>query len=143
MKSYYRIMLGSKSKHAEECYKENFIGAGYNINEDLTSNLPDNWKSFNAKYIPIYLKIHPDKAKVAAGLSCGQLWTICKGIKIGDIIICPDGSGSYFTGEVTLCVAHYMSSSHTGRSVKLQTPPPPHTHTHTHTHTYLDRVFNK
>jgi hypothetical protein len=27
MKSYYRIMLGAKSSHAEECYKGNFIDA--------------------------------------------------------------------------------------------------------------------
>jgi restriction system protein len=93
-------MLGSKSKYAEECYKGNFFGADYGIDEDLTMNLPDHWKSFNAKYIPIYLDKNKDKTKIAAGLSCGQLWTICKGIKIGDIIICPDGLGSYYTGEV-------------------------------------------
>ena len=94
-------MLGPKSKHAEECFKGNFFGAGYGIDEDLTKNLPDNWKSFNAKYIPVYLDKNKDKTRIAAGLSCGQLWTICKGMKIGDIIICPDGSGSYYTGEVT------------------------------------------
>jgi restriction system protein len=101
MKKYYRIMLGSKSRHADECYKGNFFGADYSINNDLKENLPDNWKSFNTKYIPIYLSKNIDKTKVAAGLSCGQLWTICKGIKIGDIIICPDGSGFYYVGEVT------------------------------------------
>ena len=94
-------MLGSKSKHADECYRGNFIGAGYGFEEDLSENLPDNWKEFNAKFIPIYLSKNIDKTKVAAGLSCGQLWTICKGIKIGDIIICPDGLGSYYIGEVT------------------------------------------
>jgi restriction system protein len=94
-------MLGPKSKHAEECFKGNFFGAGYGIDEDLTKNLPDNWKSFNAKYIPVYLDKNKDKTKIAAGLSCGQLWTICKGIKIGDIIVCPDGFGSYYAGEVT------------------------------------------
>ena len=101
MKQYYRIMLGSKSKYAEDCHKGNFIGADYGIIDDLTENLPDNWKTFNAKYIPIYLNIHPGKTKIGAGLSCGQLWTISKGIKIGDIVLCPDGSGSYYIGEIT------------------------------------------
>ena len=92
-------MLGSSSKYAEECYKGNFFGADYNIEDDLTNNLPDNWKSFNAKYIPIYLDKYKDKTKIAAGLCCGQLWSLCKGIKIGDIILCPDGRGSYYVGE--------------------------------------------
>jgi len=100
MKKYYRIMLGPKSRYADECFKGNFFGASYDINDDLTEKLPDNWKLFNAEYIPIYLGKNKDKTKVAAGLSCGQLWTICKGIKIGDIIICPDGSGFYYIGEV-------------------------------------------
>ena len=100
MKQYFRIMLGSKSKYAEECHKGSFIGADYGINENLDANLPDNWKEFNSKYVPIYLSIHPDKTKIAAGLSCGQLWTICKGIKIGDILLCPDGFSSYYVGEV-------------------------------------------
>jgi restriction system protein len=94
-------MLGSKSRYAEECFKGNFIGADYGIRNDLKENLPENWKLFNAKYIPVYLSENSNKTKVAAGLSCGQLWTICKGIKIGDIVICPDGSGFYYVGEVT------------------------------------------
>jgi len=101
MKQYFRIMLGSKSIYAEECHKGNFIGADYGINEDLAENLPDNWKEFNAKYISVYLSTHSGKTKIAAGLSCGQLWTICKGLKIGDVVICPDGSNSYYIGEIT------------------------------------------
>jgi len=94
-------MLGPKSKYAAECHNGSFIGADYGINEDLALNLPDNWKEFNIKYIPVFLEIYPAKTKIAAGLSCGQLWTICKGIKIGDILLCPDGSSSYYIGEVT------------------------------------------
>jgi len=101
MRQYFRIMLGSKSKYAEECYKNGFIGADYGINKDLSIDLMDYWKAFNSKYIPVYLNIHPDKTKVAAGLSCGQLWTICKGIRLGDIVISPDGFSSYYIGEVT------------------------------------------
>lgn len=101
MKRYYRVMLGSKSRHADECYKGGFFGAGYGIDEDLTNNLPDNWKSFNLKYIPVYMGLNTEKTKIAAGLSCGQLWTICKGIKTGDIVLSPDGYGSYYIGEVS------------------------------------------
>ena len=100
MKRYYRIMLGSKSKHADECYKGNFIGSGFDIDRDLTNQLPDNWKEFNQKFIPVWLEKHPGKSKIAAGLSCGFTWTIAKGIKNGEIVLCPNGQGSYYVGEV-------------------------------------------
>lgn len=100
MKQYIRLMLGQKSIYAKECYDGRFIGADYGIKEDLSTKLPDNWKDFNQKYIPVYMNSHPGKTKIGAGLSCGQLWTICKGINIGDIILCPDGRGEYFVGEI-------------------------------------------
>ena len=100
MKNYVRVILGAKSVFAKECFEENFIGADYNINQDLTKELPENWRDFNAKFRDIWLKTHPNKTKVAAGLACGMLWTICKGIKKGDVIISPDGQGNYFVGEV-------------------------------------------
>jgi len=101
MKSYYRLMLGQKSVYADQCFKGNFIGVNFGIAEDLTPNLPDEWREFNKNFIPAYLKGHPDKTKIAAGLACGNLWTVAKGIKIGDIVICPDGSGTYRVGEIT------------------------------------------
>ena len=33
-------------------------------------------------------------------MSCGALWTVSKGINVGDIVLCPNGSGSYYIGEV-------------------------------------------
>ena len=30
-----------------------------------------------------------------------MLWTICKRIKTGDIVLCPDGEGRYYVGEIT------------------------------------------
>lgn len=100
MKNYYRIILGKKSIHVDECFKGNFIGAGFDINMDLSGKLPDNWKLFNQEFIPVYLKSHPDKTKVSAGLACEALWTVAKGIQNGDIVLCPNGSGSYLVGEV-------------------------------------------
>jgi restriction system protein len=101
MKSYYRVMLGKKSAHAPECFVGGFIGTDFGINEDLTGKLPDSWREFNQRYIPIYLQTHPDKSKIAAGLACGFLWTVSKGIQVGDVVLSPDGSGRYRVGEVT------------------------------------------
>lgn len=100
MKSYYRIMLGKKSAFAAECFEGGFIGADFGITEDLTNKFPEEWRAFNKAYIPTYLAGRPGKSKVAAGLACGALWTIGKGINIGDIVLCPDGAGSYRVGEV-------------------------------------------
>jgi len=101
MKGYYRVMLGRKSVHADECFAGNFIGVNFDITEDLTGKLPDEWRAFNQKFIPVFLATHPDKSKIAAGLACGFLWTVCKGIKKDDIVLCPDGSGAYRVGEVS------------------------------------------
>lgn len=100
MKNYYRIMPGQKSVYAQECLKGNFIGTDFNIHQDLSKELTDNWKHFNKKFIPIYLEGHPEKAKVAAGLACGAIWTVSKYLKRGDIVLCPNGEGSYMIGEI-------------------------------------------
>jgi len=101
MKSYYRIMLGKKSVYADEAHKGNFIGAGWLKNIDLTNRLIEEWRDFNKKMIPVYLQEYPDSSKIAAGLACGMLWTVTKGILIEDVVFCPDGKGSYFVGEIT------------------------------------------
>lgn len=100
MKNYYRIMLGKQSVHAATCFAGNFIGVDFGINQDLTVDLSDNWRVFNKKYIPIYLAGHPAKTKIGAGLACGFVWTVAKGIRKGDIVLCPDGEGRYRVGEV-------------------------------------------
>jgi restriction system protein len=101
MRFYYRVMLGKGSAFAAECFAGGFIGADFEINEDLSRALPEQWREFNKKFIPVFLASHPGKSKVSAGLACGALWTIAKGINDGDIVLCPDGAGSYRVGEVT------------------------------------------
>jgi restriction system protein len=101
MKNYYRIMLGAKSVFADKGYKGNFIGVDFLWDVDLTGKLPDNWRDFNHKYIPVFLEKNPSKSKIAAGLACGALWTLAKGIQVGDIILTPNGTGQYYVGEVT------------------------------------------
>lgn len=99
-KNYYRIMLGRGSMYAEEGQQESFIGADFGIDVDLTEKLPDNWRTFNKKFIPVFLEKKTGKSKVVAGLACGALHTIAKGIQKGDIVLSPNGRGSYLVGEV-------------------------------------------
>lgn len=100
MKNYYRVMLGRKSVHAPICFAENFIGVDFGIDQDLTGQLPTEWREFNRKFIPVFLDKHPEKTKIGAGLACGVVWTVSKGILKGDVVLCPDGAGSYHLGEV-------------------------------------------
>ena len=94
-------MLGRKSVHAEACFSESFIGTDFEVNQDLTNELTENWRDFNAKFRDIFKSNHPDKTNGGAGLACGFLWTVSKGIKLGDIVLCPDGSGTYHVGEIS------------------------------------------
>jgi restriction system protein len=100
MKKYYRVMLGRKSSHAEECLSGGFIGADFDIKQDLSKKLPESWRDFNKEFIPVFLANHPGKSRISAGLACGALWTVAKGIQVGDIVLCPDGTGTYRVGEV-------------------------------------------
>jgi len=93
-------MLGKQSVHAADCFAGNFIGADFGIHEDLSHHLPEEWRTFNKQFIPKFLERNPEKEKIGAGLACGALFTISKGIKKGDVVLCPDGGGNYRVGDV-------------------------------------------
>ena len=93
-------MLGRKSAYAEQCFNGNFIGADFQVNVDLTGKLSENWRDFNHEFIPIYLANHPEKSKVTAGLACGALHTVAKGMQLSDVVLSPNGAGRYMVGEI-------------------------------------------
>ncbi len=101
MTHIYRLRLGSKAAHIDECFREGFVGVDYSMHQDLSPYLPDEWREFNHHYIPIWQANHPDKSKIAAGLACGALWTVARGMALGDILLCPDGNGRYLVAEIT------------------------------------------
>ena len=100
MTDYYRVMLGRKSAYAETCFAEGYIGVGDMYGEDLGPQLSSEWRSFNKYWMPKLQAKNPDRTKISLGLSCGYSWTVCRGIQNGDIVLCPDGSGSYRVGDV-------------------------------------------
>lgn len=93
-------MLGAKSSYAPACFADGFVGADFDIATDLSRKLPEDWKLFNREFVPVWLRDHPQKTKISAGLACGALWTVAKGMREGDVLLCPDGNGSYRIGEV-------------------------------------------
>ncbi|MEP2942343.1 MAG: endonuclease NucS domain-containing protein [Hyphomicrobiales bacterium] len=100
-KEYRRIMLGKQSANAEDAINGGFVCAGFLFGMDLTGKFPDEWRKFNEKMRPVWLEQNPGRSKVAAGLACGMLHTICKGMKKGDIIISPTSDGTFHFGEIT------------------------------------------
>ncbi len=101
MKKYIRVMLGRGSKYAKMCREEGYIGADFEIDVDLSDSLYDNWRDFNKKFIPVWMASVPGKSTTSAGLACGFLWTIIKGLRIGDIVLCPSGEGYYYVGTIS------------------------------------------
>lgn len=99
-KSYYQIRLGAKSLFAQQCQAGQYIGVDFLPELDLTGRLPEKWQNFNKEFIPVFLEHNPDKSKIAAGLACGAMHTVAKGIQAGDIVLSPDGNGSYLVGEI-------------------------------------------
>ena len=100
MKSYYRLMLGRGSIHANDCFNEEVVGTDYGLNEHFSARLSDQWRDFNKEFIPIFIEKEPGKSKVSAGLACGALWTVSKGMEDGDVLLAPDGQGRYRVGEI-------------------------------------------
>ncbi|WP_438727935.1 endonuclease NucS domain-containing protein [Parasphingorhabdus sp. DH2-15] len=100
-KQYYRVMAGAKSVYVEDFINGGYIAGGWGFDFDLSADLAQGFPDFSKKLKPIYLENHPDKSKVASGLACGMLWTICAGLKKGDVILTPDGQGQYHVGEIS------------------------------------------
>lgn len=95
-----RIMLGRKSVYAKEGIAEGWIGGGWLRGIDLSGSFPETWREFNRAMIPVYLEMYPEKSKIAAGLACAMLHSICKSAQIGDIVMTPDPDGFYHFGEI-------------------------------------------
>lgn len=124
MAKYYRLMLGRQSTFAAECFAGGYVGVDFDILEDLSSKLPEEWRDFNKAYIPVLQELRPGMSKIAAGLACGALWTVAKGIQTGDFVLCPDGRGVYRVGEIAgdYYYAHGLNLQHRRPVRWLETP---------------------
>jgi len=100
MKKYYRVILGRHHKHFNDCYEGKFIGVGFIVDIDLKNDLPEDWREFNKKFIPVFQKRFPDKSKITAGLACGAIHTVSKGLNDDDIVLCPDGQRNYKIAKI-------------------------------------------
>ena len=81
MKQYNRIMLGEGGKYIKDCLDNNYIGANFLKDTDLSelANIDEN--NWRQQLVNRYLELNPDKSIGTARTSVGFLWTICYGLK--------------------------------------------------------------
>lgn len=101
MKQYNRIMLGEHGMYLHSCLENHYIGASFLQDVDLTGTPFDHEEAWRQQMVDKYLSLHPDKSIQTARNCIGFLWTICHGLKIGDIVLASDGDGGYHVGEIT------------------------------------------
>ena len=100
MKQYNRVMLGEHGMYIKDCLEQSYIGANFIEDIDL-SNTPFNQEDvWRQAMITKYLEYHPDKSVQTARNCIGFLWTICFGLKCGDIVLASNGNGGYHVGEI-------------------------------------------
>lgn len=100
MTACYFVRLGQQGVFVHDAMERGYVGVDYGMVDDFTGKFPDEFSDFNKAYIPRYLELNPGKSKVAAGLACGTIWTIGKGIENGDYIVTPDSKGTFHFGRV-------------------------------------------
>lgn len=87
MTTFARVSLGKQGKFADLALREGWIGTGWLGVVDLSTELPNSWRDFNRKFIPVVMETDRIISKVGAGLACGMTWTISRGLEIGDIVL--------------------------------------------------------
>ena len=92
---FMRLRTGREHQHFNSIYAGKYISVGFGLHIDLSNSLFDNWRDFNKKYIPEILKIDPNKSRVGAGLNCGVIWTLSKGLEKDAIVLCQDEDKNY------------------------------------------------
>ncbi len=98
--SYYRVILGANHAYATACFASGFIGADCGFSADVQPYLADDRREFYSSFVPIWLIANPGDTPNAAGVACRHLWVVAQGMQTGDIVLSPDGEGSYRAGKV-------------------------------------------
>ena len=76
MKQYNRIMLGEHGMYIADCLDNNYIGAGFLRDYDLSESPYNDEAQWRQKLVEKYLQVNPDKSAGTARNSIGFLWKI-------------------------------------------------------------------
>lgn len=100
MKQYNRIMLGEGGKFINDCLENNYIGVNFLEDIDLSEIPHSDENSWRQEMVQKYLSANPDKSAGTARMAIGFMWTVCYGLKTGDIVLAPNGKGGYHVAEI-------------------------------------------
>lgn len=100
MKQYNRLMLGEHGKYLPECLEGEFIGINFLSDADLFELPTADEAAWKKHMIDKFLATFPEKSIGTARNSIGFLWTVCFGLKHGDIVLASNGNGIYKVGEI-------------------------------------------
>ena len=99
---FKRLRTGRTHQWFKEFKNNDYVGVSYGLKTDISADLFENWRDFNKKYIDKVIEISGGlKSRVGAGLNCGVIWTLSKGVEIGNIILCQDEDKNYHACRVT------------------------------------------
>ena len=99
---FARLRTGKDHKWYDIFKKNDFVGVSYGLDIDISHNLLPNWKDFNRIYIDeVINRSNEPKSRVAAGLNCGVIWTLSKGLEINDVLMCQDKEKNYHFCKIT------------------------------------------
>lgn len=101
MKQYNRIMLGEHGKYLPDCLENNYVGTNFLPDVDLSAFDPSEEAKWRKQMVELFLQKHPDKSIGTARNSIGFLWTVCYGLKDGDIVLASNGEGKYRIGKIS------------------------------------------
>ena len=101
MKKYFRVMLGSGSKYAQECLDHGFVGIDFGFNESLKPYMVGTWADHKDSLKEAFIKYNPDKTPVGLGLCTGALSNFGSWIEVGDIVLSPLSTKELKAGVVT------------------------------------------
>ena len=101
MKQYNRIMLGEHGMYIADCLEHNYIGINVLKEIDLSRTPYNDETIWRQELVVKFLEVQPDKSTGTARNLIGFLWTVCFGLKIGDIVLASNGQGGYHVGEIT------------------------------------------
>ena len=97
---FYQVRLGRANAHADQALKEGFVGVDYGYKEDASKYLKNTWDESRKDLVNTIPKYRPNIEKRSAGLACGAIWSLGRGMQDGATVLAPLGNGSYAYGMV-------------------------------------------
>jgi restriction system protein len=101
MTTAWVVRQGTGGRKAEEMIEAGYIGVDFIGDYDIKPHLGRGAEAFRGAMNNVFLDMYPDKSRISAGLSMGNLWAACEGISEGDLVLAPKPGRSYQYGIVT------------------------------------------